>query len=90
MQLDTNNIVNPFSNSFVKLINNFILNNSDNIVWFVFLFIFVFFLIYSLILVYHWLKYGTGSFTIWLAMIIYFSVSLICIVLMYLSAMIIS
>lgn len=90
MQLDTNNIVDPFSNSFTKLINDFILNNSDNIVWFVFLFVFGFFLIYSLILVYHWLKYGKDSLTIWFAMIVYFAVSFVCIASMYLSAIIIS
>lgn len=91
MQLDTNNIIDSFeSESFVGLINDFILNNINNIVWFVFLIILVFFLIYSLILVYHWLKYERSSFTIWLAMIVYFSVSSVCLILMYLSAIIIS
>ncbi len=89
MQLNTNNIVDSFSNGFTGLINDFISNNANSIVWFIFLFIFAFFLIYSLILVYHWLKYGIGSFTVWFAMIAYFSVSLICIILMYLSAIII-
>lgn len=74
----------------MELINNFILNNSDNVVWFIFLFVFGFFLIYSLILVYHWLKYGRSSFTIWFAMILYFAVSFVCITSMYLSAIIIS
>ena len=55
----------------------------------VYFFLYLRFLIYSLILVYHWLKYGIGSFTVWFAMIAYFSVSLICIILMYLSAIII-
>lgn len=91
MQLDTNNIIDSFkSNNFIKLISDFVLNNTNNIIWFIFLIIFVFFLIYSLIFIYHWLKYETASSTIWLAMIVYFSVSFICLVLMYLSAIIIS
>ncbi|PIT96749.1 hypothetical protein COT82_01485 [Candidatus Campbellbacteria bacterium CG10_big_fil_rev_8_21_14_0_10_35_52] len=75
---------------FTELINNIILNNADNVVWFVFFVAFAFFFIYSLILIYHWFKYGAGSFIIWLAMIVYFSISLALISAMYFSAIIIS
>jgi len=71
-------------------VNNFILNNAGDIAWFIFFVVLAFFAFYTLMLVYHWLKYGVGSFTMWLGMIIYFAVSFILISAMYLSVIIIT
>jgi hypothetical protein len=35
----------------------------------------IYFAIYSIILLYHWLRYGKRSLAIWVALIIYFGVS---------------
>lgn len=63
------------------------LGSFSEIVWFIFFAVLVFFIIYSLILVYHWLRYGVGSFAIWVAMVVYFAVSLALLVTLYLSAL---
>ena len=84
--LPINQNIDPFGSSkLIETVTNLILNNTYNIVWLIFFVVLAFFCLYSLILVYHWLKYGMGSFTIWLAIIIYFVVSFILISAMYLS-----
>jgi hypothetical protein len=72
-------------NQTIELALNFILENANSIVWLIFFVALAFFVFYSLILAYHWLKYGIGSSSIWLAMIIYFVGSFILISASYLS-----
>lgn len=69
----------------IKLVFNFALENANSIVWLIFFIALAFFVFYSLMLVYHWIKYGIGSSTVWLAMIIYFTGSFILISVSYLS-----
>jgi hypothetical protein len=74
----------------MELVFNFILENANSIVWLIFFIALAFFIFYSLILTYHWIKYGIDSSTIWLAMIIYFVGSFILISVAYLSFIIIT
>jgi hypothetical protein len=75
---------------FVKPVVEFIsdrFNSFGEIVWLIFFAVLIFFVIYSLILVYHWLRYGVGSFAIWVAMIVYFVISFALLSALYLSAL---
>lgn len=75
---------------FAESITKFIadrFSSFSGIVWFVFFAVLAFFIIYSLILIYHWFRYGIGSFAIWVAMIAYFIVSFVLLSALYLSAL---
>ena len=90
MSFNANEFITPFKSfGLTESIDNIVSNNTNNIIWFIFFIAFAFFFIYSLMLIYHWFKYGGGLFAIWLAMIMYFSVSFVLIGAMYFSAIII-
>lgn len=67
---------------------NFTLGKSVNmvdIIWYIFLGAIFVFSIYSLILVYHWIKFGQDSAFIWVGMIVYSIVSFILLSTMYIA-----
>lgn len=91
MPFDVSQSIDPFKSfGLLESVNNFILYNAVSIAWLIFFVVLAFFAFYSLMLTYHWLKYGVGSFTMWIAMIIYFAVSFILLSAMYLSVIIIT
>lgn len=91
MPLNNETIIDSISSlGFAEPVISFIsdkFSSFGEIIWFVFFIVLLFFAIYSLILVYHWFKYGIGSFAIWVAMIAYFVVSFVLLSALYLSAL---
>lgn len=75
-----------FAEPVIEFISDRISSFSE-IVWFVFFVVLAFFAIYSIVLVYHWFRYGIGSFIIWIAMAAYFTVSFVLLSALYLSAL---
>lgn len=74
---------------FIESVFQFIsskLGDFGEIVWFIFFAVLIFFAVYSLILIYHWFKYGASSFAVWIAMIAYFTVSFALLATFYMSA----
>ena len=58
-----------------------------NIFWLIFLLVISIVGIYSLFLLYHWMRYGMNSFTTWVVMIIYFVVAFVLAGIMLLAVM---
>lgn len=55
-------------------------------VWIIFIIVILLFVIYSLILLYHWLKYAFSSLILWPIIMIYLGVSFIIVSIMFFSA----
>jgi len=66
-------------------IQDFLLSSAtlDMLVWGVFYILLVIFLLYSAVLLYHWLRYGSLYAITWVMMIVYFSVSFVLISTMF-------
>ena len=58
----------------------------QGVVWIIFIVVLVLFIIYSLILLYHWLKYAFSSLILWPAVIIYLGVSFVLVSTMFFTA----
>ena len=57
------------------------------IFWLIFLLVIITVGIYSLLLLYHWVRYGMNSLTTWAVMFIYFAVAFVISAVMLLSVM---
>jgi len=59
----------------------------ENFIWIGFLIVLIIFAVYSVILLYHWIRYAFSSLITWPALVIYFGVSFVLISVMLFSAL---